>query len=126
MKITKLTTPAAAIFVYTFALQFIDNLYALQGIESPAVWGVLSRIVFVWLIWLWLRDDSRKRGIGWVLDLGMFLYLAWMVVLPYHLFKTRGWAAFVPVLFFFAIALIGFVSAVVVWVAFLGGDASRL
>ena len=126
MKIAKLTTPGAAIFVYTFALQFIDNLYALQGIESPVVWDVLSRIVFVWLIWSWLLDDSRKRGIGWVLDLGMFLYLAWMIVLPYHLFKTRGWAAFVPILFFFAIALIGFVSAVVVWAAFLGGDASRL
>jgi hypothetical protein len=126
MKITKFTTPAAAIFVYVFALQFIDNLYALQGIEGPLGWEFLSRIGLVWLIWWWLRVDSRERGIGWVLDLGMFLYLAWIVVLPYHLFKTRGWAAFVPILFFIAVALMGFVSAVVVWVVFLGGDASRL
>jgi hypothetical protein len=37
-----------------------------------------------------LLKDSRSRGVGWVFDMGLFLYIAWPFVMPYYLLKTRG------------------------------------
>lgn len=111
----KLLNPSAAIFVYVFFSWFVETLYASQQIETPWIWYGLSQIVLVWLVWWWLVDDSRKRGIGWGMDLGMFLYIAWIFVLPYHLFKTRGWSGFIPILFFILTALAGTATAVFVW-----------
>ena len=44
----------------------------------------------LWAIGWWLRTDSRRRGVLSVYDLGFFLYLAWPIVMPYYLVKTRG------------------------------------
>jgi len=49
-----------------------------------------------------------------MLDLGMFLFIAWVVLLPYHLFKTRGLKAFIPILAFILTILCGIVAAAVV------------
>ncbi len=115
----KLLNPSAAIFVYIFFSQFVETLYASQQSDTPYLWYVLSPIAFVWLVWWWLMDDSRKRGIRWVMDLGMFLYIAWILVLPYHLFKTRGWSGILPILFFILSAMLGTGIAVFVWSVFM-------
>ena len=42
----------------------------------------------------WFINDSKNHDIKWTneyLDIGMFLYAAWMFLVPYYLFKTRGW-----------------------------------
>ena len=44
----------------------------------------------LWIFGWWLRSDSRKRGIILVYDLGFFLGIAWPLVMPYYLLKTRG------------------------------------
>ncbi|MFZ1700408.1 MAG: hypothetical protein WBO10_04125 [Pyrinomonadaceae bacterium] len=107
-------TSARLIFAAAFFSQFVANLYAYRLVEVPSAFDVLSPIAFVWLIWWWLRDDSRRRGITWVLDLGMFLWLAWFIVLPYHLFKTRGHAAFIPILALILTYLLAAASAAIV------------
>lgn len=91
----------------------------MRQLEAPWTFDVLSPIAFIWLIWWWLRDDSRKYGISWMLDLGMFLLMAWPIILPYHLFKTRGLSAFIPILTFILVVVSGTVTAVAVS-AFLG------
>jgi hypothetical protein len=45
---------------------------------------------FLWAVGWWLRTDCRKRNVAVVYDLGLFLYLAWPIVMPYYLVKTRG------------------------------------
>jgi len=95
-------------------VQFLSTLYQLRGLETHWLFDALSRIAIVWLIWLWLREDSRRLGITWMLDLGMFLFIAWVVLLPYHLFKTRGLKAFIPILAFILTILCGIVAAAVV------------
>jgi hypothetical protein len=39
---------------------------------------------------LWLQGDARRRGAGYMLDLGFFIWLCWPVVLPWYAFSTRG------------------------------------
>lgn len=56
-------------------------------------WYVLA---FYWALSWWFIKDSQKHSITWAgdyLDMGMWLYAAWMFIVPYYLFKTRGWKA---------------------------------
>lgn len=48
----------------------------------------------------WLLRDSRKRGVAWVYDTGFFLSIAWPVVMPYYLLKSRGLKGLLVVLGF--------------------------
>lgn len=106
-------TPGRVLFVLIFFVQFVDGLYVIRQIDSPLVYDVMSRIAVVWVIWWWLMDDSRRLGVTWFHDLGMFLFIAWIFILPYHLFKTRGFRAFIPILAFILTALCGSVAAAV-------------
>ena len=104
---------AIVLLVYVFLAQFVEGLYAVREIEMPYSTFFLSRLAFVWLVWWWLREDSRRRGVTWMLDLGMFLMIAWPLLLLYHLFKTRGWAGLIPILWFILALLCGSVAAAV-------------
>ena len=104
-------TPARTFFAYLFVYQFTFSIYEARQLELPGSFEVLSWLAFIWLIWWWLRDDSRKRNIQWMLDLGFFLILAWIFILPYHLFKTRGLSAFIPILFFVLVVISAYAAA---------------
>ena len=71
------------------------------------------------MFWWWLREDSGDRNITWPLDLGMFVYAGWFLLLPYHLVKTRGVKGFLGVLAFVAVAFAAWISSaifvVIVW-----------
>ncbi|CAN5310069.1 hypothetical protein BH20ACI2_BH20ACI2_07010 [soil metagenome] len=103
-------------YLLCVSFRFSIYLFSLRGTAGRAAEGVeiLSGLSFIWLIWWWLRDDSRKRNIWWVLDLGFFLFLTWFAILPYHLFKTRGLSAFIPILFFVFVLISGYAAAEIV------------
>ena len=104
-------TPSRIFFAYLFLYQFTFSFYEARQLELPDGAEILAGLAFVWLIWWWLRDDSRKRNIQWMLDLGFFLILAWIFILPYHLFKTRGLSAFIPILFFVLVVISSYAAA---------------
>lgn len=43
-----------------------------------------------WALAWWIAADCRQRRLGTSIDHGWFVFLAWPVVVPYHLIKTRG------------------------------------
>src|ERR687896_328477 len=95
------TTPtlsAICLLVYVFGVQFADTLYLANEMAPPPGFEILSPLGFLWLICWWLESDSRRVGTKWPMDLGMFLYVAWIFIVPYHLFKTRGLRAFIGIL----------------------------
>ena len=65
-------------------------LYALTGTE-PSV-SVTLLILFgpSLSVILWMQKDAHATKTGAVHDLGFFLFLAWPVVLPWYVFKSRG------------------------------------
>jgi hypothetical protein len=65
-------------------------LYALTGTE-PSV-SVTLLILFgpSLSVILWMQKDACATKTGAVHDLGFFLFLAWPVVLPWYVFKSRG------------------------------------
>src|SRR5688500_14704187 len=97
---TPVFTPAKVFLAFSFVSTFIGTLYAVGGIELPYTIELVSQVAGIWLIWLWFMSDSRDHGVTWPMDMGMFLFAAWIFVIPYHLFKTRRIAGVLPILTF--------------------------
>src|SRR5687768_10591405 len=88
--LSRLNTPTLLLYIFVVLTQIAAGGYQASGLEPAAFYTFLYYIGFLWIVGWWLRADSRKRGIAWIFDMGLFLYLAWPFVLPYYLFKSRG------------------------------------
>jgi hypothetical protein len=60
--------------------------------------------------------DSRQRGIKWVFDMGLFLYMAWPFIMPYYLFKTRGAKGLLTILIFVGAYVGAYLAGVILYV----------
>jgi hypothetical protein len=87
---SRILSPTVLLYSFVVIAQFAYGLYLGQQIEAPAAYTLLHWAAQLWIIGWWLRTDSRKRGVMWVYDLGFFLCIAWPLVMPYYLVKTRG------------------------------------
>ena len=117
MKILPLSTSAKFLFPFLFPFvflsQFVATFYAAFQFESSALFDALSRLAFFWLISWWLVEDSRQRGMSWPIDTGMFLYVAWIILIPYHLFRTRGIRALIGILSLTGVMIAGWLAAAI-------------
>jgi hypothetical protein len=86
----KLTTPTVLLYIFLTLTQVATGIYLASGLEEPGLFSVVGFFGLLWIIGWWLRTDSRKREFRWVYDMGLFLYVAWPIVLLYYLLKTRG------------------------------------
>ncbi len=86
----QVSSPTALLYLYLIAAQVVTGVYFAREAELPPAFSLLYPLGFLWAVGWWLRRDSSGRGVGWVFDMGLFLYIAWPVVMPYYLLKTRG------------------------------------
>ena len=56
----------------------------------PGSSALLQYVLLFCLVGYWLDADSREKRTLRVWDMGFFLYVAWPLILPYYLVKTRG------------------------------------
>ena len=59
--------------------------------EFPARLQLIFTLSLVPFLWYWLIQECRTRGQSFPLDMGLFLLVAWWVLLPYYLWKTQRW-----------------------------------
>ena len=83
------TTLRVAIFT-ALACATASALYTLAGIEPAPFMMLVFTFAPPILVILWLQKDARQRGIPVGLDWGLFVWLAWPVMLPWYAFKSRG------------------------------------
>ena len=83
-------SPTVLLYSFVVITQFGYGLYVGQQFEVPPGYALLHWAAQLWIIGWWLRTDSRKRGVMWVYDLGLFLSIAWPILMPYYLVKSRG------------------------------------
>lgn len=116
--LSRIASPTVLLYSFVLITQFADGLYLGRQIEPPGVFILVRWVGLLWLMGWWLRTDSRKRTVASVYDIGLFLYIAWPLVMPYYLVKTRGAkgllfiSGFVGA--FFGTAVVGFVLSVLV------------
>ncbi|HSS22053.1 MAG TPA: hypothetical protein VLL54_18435 [Pyrinomonadaceae bacterium] len=88
--LSRIFSPAPLLYSFVIIFQFAYGVYLGGQVEPPPAVTLLFWLGFLWLVGWWLRTDSRTRGVTAVYDLGFFLSVAWPVVMPYYLVKTRG------------------------------------
>ena len=89
------------IFAFLAAVGLERGAYRSANSDPHGSSAVLQYVVLFCLVGYWLNVDSRERRTVQVWDMGFFLYIAWPVIVPYYLVKTRGLkrAAFTSLLF---------------------------
>ena len=96
----RLSSPAVLLYLFVIATQVVTGAYLARETEPPPAFALLYPLGLLWAVGWWLRDDSRKRGVGWVFDMGLFLYIIWPFFMPYYLLKTRGGKGLLVILAF--------------------------
>jgi len=88
--LSRIFSPTILLYSFVVITQFAHGVYLGRQIEPPGAFTLLYWLGLLWIIGWWLRTDSRKHGVAPVYDMGFFLYIAWPLVMPYYLVKTRG------------------------------------
>ena len=65
-------------------------IYTATGIQPAPLVETLVTFAPLIVVFLWVEKDAWRTGVGAVQDLGLFLWLAWPVVIPWYAFKSRG------------------------------------
>jgi hypothetical protein len=103
---SRILSPAPLLFLFVVITQFAYGAYIGAQLPFPEGITLIYLVGMLWVIGWWLRTDSRRRDVLSVYDLGFFLYLAWPIVMPYYLVKTRG-ARGLLVILGFVVAYVG-------------------
>jgi hypothetical protein len=105
--LSRIATPTSLLFIFVSLAQVASGIYTVSKHEPPPLFHFTYTFGFLWVIGWWLVRDSGKRGVGLVLDMGLFLYIAWPLVMPYYLLKTRGAKGLLVILGFLGVYLGG-------------------
>jgi hypothetical protein len=113
-----IASPAGLIYLFMLVAHPLEGLYLARGVEVPGLYSLMGRLTFFWLIGWWVLKDSRRHGFKLVYDMGFFLFIAWPLILPYYLFKTRGIKALLTILSFLAVYVGTYVMGVLAYAIF--------
>ena len=102
---SRLTTTTTLLFIFLLIAQITEGFYLARRIDALPLFTTLRGIGLIWAMFLWLKEDSRKHGVLRVLDLGLFLFFAWPLIMLYYLFKTRRAMALLTIFIFSAVYL---------------------
>lgn len=117
--IPKISSPTTLLYLFLVITQVVTGFYLASQTPPPPAFSFLYPLGMLWAVGWWLRDDSRKRGVGWVFDMGLFLYIAWPLFMPYYLLKTRGPKGLLTMLGFAAAYVGAFVAGVSLYFIFI-------
>lgn len=114
-------TPAPYVPAFFLALLLLIHgvgvgVLMAREVESAAL-DYLYRVGLLWCLVWWLKADGRRRGVRPVYCLGMLMMVGGFILLPYHLFKTRGVAGLLLILAFFGALIASGVVSIVTYAA---------
>ncbi len=72
----------------------------------PGILGLTAAYLFPAGIALWVRIDAARRRSRVPYDFDSFIFFLWPLAAPVYLFRTRGWRAFGPIVFFVASSIV--------------------
>ncbi len=98
--------PTLYLCVSLFILQAAYGFGSARGNGSPGTLDSWHVVALYWALSWWFINDSRRPDVHWsqdYMDMGLFIYVAGFFMIPYYLFKSRGWKAFYTIGLFLAI-----------------------
>jgi hypothetical protein len=89
--------PILLYVLLTILITAADGFYEGIGRQQPAITPWLEQVT-VWVtIWAWFHAYARRHRIPLIMDFGWLLMGAWLVVVPYYLYKIQRWRALAPI-----------------------------
>lgn len=70
--------------------QLAGAVYLAHGRPPSLRFDLLTHLGLLWLTAYWFAQFSRRHRIAWVMDMGLFLFVAWWIVIPYYVLRVRG------------------------------------
>jgi hypothetical protein len=80
------------VFLYHFGI----GIYSAGGLEPSPTFEFLYTVAFLCCAIWWLKAEARLYGATRVYCLGLLVGVGWKIIIPHHLFKTRGIRGFIP------------------------------
>ena|SRR5437763_1469689 len=85
------------LLAFAGVIGFGGGACAARGAEISPIMRILAYLGFPTLMTYWLRKDGRINETWSVWDFGFFIYMAWPIVVPYHLVRTRRLRGLLPI-----------------------------
>jgi hypothetical protein len=80
-------------------------ILASRGISAPDGSRLFWRFAFGLFVVRWVAIDRRSHSFSVPFEFDAFVFFAWVFVVPYYLFKTRGPRGLINALGFWALAV---------------------
>jgi hypothetical protein len=106
------------LWIFLVISQIGEGVYVSHEREPPGSYLLIQSLGFLWIFGWWLQKDSHKRGVSLTFDLGFFLSIAWPIILPCYLLKTRSAKALLTILAFVGVYLVAAIIGVAVYAVF--------
>jgi hypothetical protein len=71
-------------------------IYQSFGLEPLPTFEFLYEAAFLSGVVWWLRVDAKRSAVTPVYCQGMLVGIGWLIMIPYHLLKTRGIKGLLP------------------------------
>jgi hypothetical protein len=110
----------ALLYGYCGLAAIAGGLYRGLDLEPTAGFELVTRGAFVMAISAWFVEYAHRKRLPLPMDIGLFLYAASFVVVPYYVVRAEGWRRGVWILIQLTIPLVMSTAvewAVVRWIA---------
>lgn len=102
------------IFIYHLGI----GIHFALGVEPSLTLEFLYTYTFLCGVVWWLKADIQRSGITNVYCPGLLVGYGWIVIIPYHLFKTRGARGLIPILVLIGSFIAAWVCVLIVYIIF--------
>jgi hypothetical protein len=73
-----------------FLERIVDGLYQGLSRELPDSVPILGVLFVMTSLYAWFWSYSQSHRVAWVMDMGWFLFIAWLIILPYCIIRAEG------------------------------------
>jgi hypothetical protein len=104
--------------VLTFVYHTGQAIYILLRVDPSPTFEFLHLVALSCGVVWWLRAEAKSSGVKALYCEGLLVTAGWLIIIPYHLLKTRGVKGLVPLFALIGSLIASQVAAAVVYAIF--------
>ena len=108
----------ALLIALTFVYHTGQSIYQLLQVSPLPSFEFLHLVALSCGVVWWLRAEAKSSGAKALYCEGLIVSLGWLIIVPYHLLKTRGVKGLIPLFALIGSLIASQVIAAVVYVVF--------
>ena len=93
------------------------TIYYLKGWEPLPTIEFLDQAAFLCGVVWWLNAEAKRSAVTSVYCPGLLVGIGWLIIIPYHLLKTRGARGLIPLFALIGAVVVAHFVAVIFYAA---------